>query len=95
VELVAAHPFLGRAKQEHGLEPNVELDLGALETGADCHSELLAAILTFPKARTVRLPLKPVVVAYNAAVRAYRAVRPLDALKVFAGFIRVLEVGLV
>lgn len=96
VQLVAAHPFLRRAKEMHGLKPDVEGDLGAFKDSADRNSKLLAAVFAFPKALAVRLAVKLVMLlAHAAAMRAYRPIRPLDALKVFAGFNGVLEVRLV
>lgn len=95
VQLVRAHALLGRAEKQHGLQPNIQLDLAALKDGAHRNSELLAAITALPQARTVGLAIKLVMLAYDAAMRAYRAARPLDALKVFARLVGVLEVGLI
>lgn len=92
VELVRAHALFGRAEKQHGLQPDIQLDLAALENGANRDSELLAAIPALVEAGTMRFALKLVVVANDAAMRAHRAVRPLDALKVFARLVRVLEV---
>jgi hypothetical protein len=95
VKLVRAHALLGGAKKEHGLKPHVQGDLGSLKDRSHGHGELLPAILALPEAGARRLALKLVVAPYDAAVRAYGAVGPLKALKVLAGLIGVLKVGLV
>jgi hypothetical protein len=57
---------------------------------------LFAAVLALPKALAMRLAVKFVMpLAHAATVRAHRAIRPLDALKVFAGLNGILEVSLV
>lgn len=95
VELVAAHALFAGAEQEHGLKPDVELDLGLLKDGAYGHAELLTASVALPQAGAGGLPLKSVVVANDPAVGADRAVRPAHPLQVLAGSFGVLEVGLV
>src|SRR6266513_962710 len=95
VELMRAHALLGRTEKQHSLQPDVQLDLGAFKDRPYGYCELLTAILALPKARTMRLAIKLVVLPYYAAMRTYRAVRPLDTLKVFTRFVRVLEVRLV
>src|SRR5690606_22324614 len=44
-ELVGAAALLGGRQQEHGLKPDVQLDVAALEDRADLHREGLTALL--------------------------------------------------
>src|SRR5689334_7556838 len=96
VQLVAGHALFGRAEQVYGLKPYVELDLGTLKDGADCHAELLTTVFALPQSRTMRLAFKGVMVAaYRSAVRAYRAIGPAHGFKVFASGVGVLKMRLI
>lgn len=95
VQLVAAHALLGRAEKEHGLQPDIEFDLGTLKHRPYGHCELLSAILALPEAGACGLTSEAVMASYDPAMGADRARGPLKALKVFAGLIRVLEMRLI
>jgi len=95
VQLMAAHALLAAAQKVHGLQPDVERDMATLENGADCRGELLAAVLALPKADAVRLTREAVMPADYPAMRADRAVRPADALKMGEGGGDAAELGLV
>jgi hypothetical protein len=96
LQLVATASLLAGTDQVNRLHPLVQGHLAALEHCANRHRELVAAILALVHAWAVRLAVQYVVIlTHAAAVRADRAVRPTDSLKVLAGLGGVLEVGLV
>jgi hypothetical protein len=96
VQLVAAHALLGRAKEVDRLQPDVKRNLGTLENRPHGHGKGLAAVLALVEAITGRFTFKSVMGLANAAtMRADRPIRPADGLKVFAGFLGALEMGLV
>jgi hypothetical protein len=74
----------------------MERHLGAFKDSSDRNGKLATAILAFPKTGSVRLTLQRIVlVAHAAAVRALRTMRPAHGFKVLAGFVGVLELGLI
>lgn len=96
VQLVAAHALLGRAEQIDRLQPDIQLDLGTLKDCPNGHGKRFAAVTALVEAFAGRIPIKRVMLlAHNAAMRAYRAIRPADGFKVLAGLVGALEMGLV
>lgn len=96
LELVAGATLFAGADQVDRLHPLMQWNLGALKYSSHGHGELATAVLALHQPRTVRLALQRVVIlAHDAAMRAYRAVRPTHGFKVFAGFVCVLELGFV
>ncbi len=77
--------------------PLCEGNFAALEHGSDRDGELLLALQTITKARTMRLLLasneRDTVGVGVAAMRADRAIGPADAFKRFTGFVFVLKDG--
>jgi len=93
VQLMGAHALLGGAKQVRRQHPLMERNLGILKDRADRNGELATAVATEVKARAVRLAVQGAIALGAATVRAYRAVRPADVLKVLAGGFVVVESG--
>jgi hypothetical protein len=79
----------------NGLQPQMQLDLAALKNRADRYRKLLTAISALPQTRSMRFASKSEVFAYTSAMRAYRAMRPAQSLKIFTRFIFVLELRLI
>ena len=69
----------------------MQWDVAALVNGPDCSGEWLLTCPTFVEARTGALPLHEARLIDNATVRARRAVRPADCLKMFAGCIFIVK----
>lgn len=92
VDLVAAHSLLAGAEKVRSLEPQMQLDVAALEHGFDGSRELLLALAATPKTDPAALnrgnPID------SAAMRADRTFRPNQAfqLGVSGGFV-VEELG--
>src|SRR5690606_35516787 len=84
--------LLAGAHQVHGEQPLVQRDLAALKHGADRDGKLLAAGFALQQAGTVGRALKGIRLAFYAAMRADRTVRPTQRLKVSASLVSVLEV---
>jgi hypothetical protein len=96
LKLFRADAFLAGRHQLHGLQPDVQLDLAALEHRPNRYGELLAAILALVKSGTMRLAFQLVMIFRDrAAMRAYRTVRPAHILKPLAGYVGVFKVRLV
>lgn len=79
----------------HGLKPDIQSNLGALEDGAYGDGELIGAGTALVDARARRFALKLVVTADDTAMRADNAIGPAKRLKVLARLVCVLELGLV
>lgn len=96
LQLVAAASLLAGTYQVNRLQPLMKRNLAALKDCADSCRELLAAVFALVDAGAMRCTVKGIMdFAYAATVRAYRAIRPADGLKVLARFVSVLEVRLV
>src|SRR5450432_41698 len=91
VNLVRTDGLLASAHEMHSEQPLIQCDLGIREYGSDDHGELLAAVFALHQARTACFAVELVVIAQDAAMWAYRTVRPAQSLKVFAGFVSVLK----
>ena len=92
-KLVAADAFLAAAHQEHRLQPDVQLDMAALEHSTHGHAGLLAAGVALIEARTGSLTPKALHPLKHAAMRADRTVRPHDTLQLRVSSFFVLEIG--
>src|SRR5205823_6416777 len=85
VELVAGHALFAGAQQVRRQNPFMEGNLGTFKYGAHGDGELRTAVPAEQQARTVRFALKAAIALYAAAMRANRAFRPAQALKVLSG----------
>lgn len=89
-DFAGAHSLLARAKQVIAEQPLMQRNFGALEHGTHGNGELLAANVALNKSRAVLLVAQAWRVI-RTALRADRAVRPVQPLKVLAGCIGVPE----
>ena len=89
--LMRGHAFLAGGQKVHRGEPDVDLDVAAFHQGANGHRERLAAFLALVDAGTRGLAhkLRNARLVRIAAMGAYRAMRPMQALKMFAGLVLV------
>src|SRR3954471_18202723 len=76
VKLVAAHSLLGRAEQEHCLQPDMQLYMASFEDGPDLDGEGLAASVALIDTDPRALALQRAALVYHAAMRAEAAARP-------------------
>src|SRR5690606_20777478 len=102
-DLVGTGALLGRAKDVVHVEPLVKRHLGGFEHGADRHGVLLAAIVALYHALAdgaarmrlgyLALLRRQAASVHGTTMRADRAFRPVQRLKVLAGCIFVLKAG--
>src|SRR5258705_4900424 len=77
--------FLGSGVEIDGMNPSIELDLAALEHGANGHREGLLAGAALVDAGTCRLAFEFGSLVDDATMRADRAIGPVKAFQMLPG----------
>src|SRR5262245_54211098 len=85
MELVRTDALLGRTHQMRRHHPLMEWNVGTFINGTDANRILLAAGVAVIPALAHAPAAKGRSLVQRAAVRAYRAIRPTDCLKVLTG----------
>jgi hypothetical protein len=88
---MSGYAFLARIHEPVGERPLVQRDLAAFHDGAGRDRELARAAIAVKETFAGRLAFQAIDLLRLAAMRAERALRPVDALEVFAGLVGIGE----